>query len=327
MIPILDFGNGFVVDLTAEPWRSQGCRWAIAAISGGGKSTLARVMLEELHKIGQPFLVIDPKRGEYRGLVELPGVLLAGKDGHIKINYPKVDWVHQVIDFVMKGAGVVCNLSHLASLSDQRVAYTWLMQSLWVRQVSLPVERVVPLFVVIDEADIFAPQKRQQDVESLEITNQLARRGRSFGINMIVMTQRPNDLEKDILTQFNMQLIGYLQYENDFKAVESLLNIGQQNNGSSRAGRVPPGLPPQPRRVAERIEHRHVLGLTTGEFFAVYGGRVWKLPPCRQPKTADLAKTPAIRARQRPLFALEEVRAAQPVEVRVVGSLGAAYEE
>lgn len=289
MTPLVDLGNGLSLDLSAEPWRSQGCRWAVAANSGGGKSHLVAVLLEELHEIGQPFLVIDPKIGEYRGLAELPGVLVAGKSGHITLK--------EVVPYVMKGAGVVVDLA-AASLSDQRFYYTSLLGELWRQQTGLPEPR--PIFIVIDEAEMFAPQKRQQDIPALEITNQFARRGRSFGLNVIFITQRPGDLEKDILSQCNLRLVGYLQLERDFRAVESELNIGQVSG--KRTPPPPRGLGPQPVRVTERVEHRHVLGLKTGEFFAVYNGKVWRLPRCRLRRTPDLAKTPEIKWRQRPLF-------------------------
>jgi hypothetical protein len=322
--PVINFGNGLEIDLSTEPWLSQGCRWAIAANSGGGKSHLTVVVLEELHGLGLPFLVIDPKNGEYRGLAELPGVIVAGRDGHFKVSW-EIGWMDQVIDYLMRGAGVVVNLAGIF-LSDQRNIYTRLLSQLWRRQEALADDRRQPIFIVIDEAEMFAPQKRQNDPEALEITNQFARRGRSFGLNLIFITQRPSDLEKDVLSQCNFRIVGFLQLERDFEAVRSELNIGQQADGTrGRAnGRtyVPPGMGPRPVQVKERIKHRHLLGLKTGEFYAVFGGKVWKLPPCRARRTPDLAKTPKIEVRQRPLFEMDKT-----LTVRVAGGLGAAYEE
>jgi hypothetical protein len=316
--PVIDFGNGLEIDLSAEPWATQGCRWTIAANSGGGKSHLTVVVLEELHAIGQPFLVIDPKVGEYRGLAELPGVIVAGRDGHLHVSW-ETKWMPQVIDYLMRGAGVVVNLAGLM-LNEQRNIYTDLLTQLWRRQTEQ--EQPRPLFVVIDEAEMFAPQKRQQDVAALEITNQYARRGRSFGLNLVFITQRPSDLEKDVLSQCNLRIVGFLQLERDFEAVRSELNIGQQAAGGRGNGYVPPGMGPRPVQVKERIEHRHLLGLKTGEFYAVFGGKVWKLPPCRKRLTPDLAKTPRVEVRQRPLFEMD-----QALTARVAGGLGAAYEE
>jgi len=303
MTPIIDLGNGLRLDLSAEPWRSQGCRWAVAANSGGGKSHLVAVMIEELHAIGQPFLVLDPKIGEYRGLAKLPGVLVAGKEGHLNIDFNSL-WQRRAVEYLMRGAGVVVNLAG-GFLSDQRVIYTELLTQLWRQQESLAAEQRQPIFIIIDEAEMFAPQKRQQDIPALEITNQYARRGRSFGLNVIFITQRPGDLEKDVLSQCNLRLIGYLQLERDFQAVESELNIGQQLVKGKRVPPPPRGLGIQPVRVTERVQHQHILSLKTGEFYAVYNGKVLKLPPCRQRYTPDLAQTPAIKVLQRPLFEMD----------------------
>jgi hypothetical protein len=333
MNPVIDFGNGLTLDLSAEPWASQGCRWAIAANSGGGKSHLSVVALEELHNLGLPFLVIDPKIGEYRALAQLPGVIVAGQAGHIGVNWES-PWMDRVIDYLMKGAGVVVNLGGMF-ISDQRNLYTQLLTQLWRRQEALPDGQRQPIFVVIDEAEMFAPQKRQNDPEALEITNQYARRGRSFGLNLIFITQRPSDLEKDVLSQCNLRIVGYLQLERDFDAVRSELNIGQQadsGRGRSNGAYVPPGMGPRPVQVKERIEHRNLLSLKTGEFYAVFGGKVWKLPPCRKRRTPDLAKTPKIVVRQRPLFEMDNASypggdTEKQTVVRVAGGLGAAYEE
>lgn len=300
MTPIVDLGNGLSLDLSAEPWRSQGCRWAVAANSGGGKSHLVAVLLEELHEIGQPFLVIDPKIGEYRGLAELPGVLVAGRDGHIKIGWD-TGWQRQVVDYLLRGAGVVVDISRYP-LSDQRVMYTDLLTHLWQRQTALSDDQIRPVFIVIDEAELFAPQKRIQHVPALEVTYQIVRLGRSFGFNLVLITQRPNDLEKDVLSQCNLRLFGFLQTELDFNAVESELNIGQQSVNGKRVPPPPRGLGPTKVRVTERVQHHHVLSLKTGQFYAVYDGKVWKLPPCRLRRTPDLARTPEIKWRQRPLF-------------------------
>ena len=56
--PIIDFGNNFRINLANERWQSQGFRLAVAGSSGSGKSYLVSVLLEEIHGLGIPFLVI-----------------------------------------------------------------------------------------------------------------------------------------------------------------------------------------------------------------------------------------------------------------------------
>lgn len=44
--PLIDFGNGLRLDLSTDPWRTQGCRFTFAANSGAGKSHLVAVAIE-----------------------------------------------------------------------------------------------------------------------------------------------------------------------------------------------------------------------------------------------------------------------------------------
>lgn len=283
--PIIDFGNGFYIDLSSGPWPTQGLRIAIAAGSGSGKSHLTAVILEELAGLGIPFLVIDPE-GEYRGLKQLDGakiLTVKEKNGDICLSYPNPEWVDETIRALIGGAGVIADLSTLGD-DDQRVAYLWLLEHLWnVQRARREREQLEAVFIIVEEATIFAPQKWQSDAPSLLMTVKIAKRGRKIGINSIFVTQRPGDLEKDVLSQSNLQIVGYLRLERDFKAVESLLQVG----GTS-------------------IKHRDLLGLKTGEFFAAFGPKVVRFPPCRKRRTPDYAATPPLQYRQRTFIELSQ---------------------
>ncbi|NJM82515.1 MAG: ATP-binding protein [Tabrizicola sp.] len=62
-----------------------------------------------------------------------------------------------------------------------------------------------PLWIVLEEADIFAPQQpREGDSNAvLGEVDRIARRGRAFGFRLISLTQRPARLHKDVLTQLS----------------------------------------------------------------------------------------------------------------------------
>lgn len=290
MQPVFNLGN-IQIDLSAGRYRTQGFRAALAASSGGGKSTGGVVMIEEAHAIGLPWLVIDPDVGEHRALGELPGavVMTSGRE------LPGPDWRTEAIGRVMRGGGVVCDISRLGK-SEQRICYTYLLRELWRQQDE---RNPTPLLLFVEEAQVFAPQKRQQDAESLEITDDIARRGRKRGINWVLATQRPSDVEKDILAQSNVRFIGYLSQEHDFRAVESMLRVGTtaRRNG---ARRTPPGVD-APELVEETLTHGDLLILSSGEFYLAGNGKVYKIR-FRERRVSDLARTPIIEYRQRPLF-------------------------
>lgn len=275
--PIIDFGNGFKINLANERWQTQGFRLAVAGSSGSGKSYLTTILIEELTTIGVPFLVVDPD-GEYKSLRQLPGIVLAAPgDGDINLNWPNVGWIAKCLNHIEQGNGVIVDISDLAT-DDQRWAYTRLLQGLWdAQRKKRSAGEHEAMVLIVEEAHLFAPQKRAGEAtQSLEITVTIARRGRKHGINTVFVSQRPGDLEKDVLGQSNVRIIMRLDLEHDFDAVKTLLPKG--------------------------IKHEALLSLVTGEFFLRIGPDFHRASRVRARHVPDLGQTPALLFRQRSLF-------------------------
>lgn len=65
-----------------------------------------------------------------------------------------------------------------------------------------------PVFLIVEEAHNFAPRvSENQHVLSKSILRKIAREGRKFGVGLCVVSQRPNKLDADILSQCNTQII------------------------------------------------------------------------------------------------------------------------
>ncbi|MBN2335535.1 ATP-binding protein, partial [Candidatus Bathyarchaeota archaeon] len=65
-----------------------------------------------------------------------------------------------------------------------------------------------PVFIVLEEAHNFAPGSGQpQRGSSLSIIERIAAEGRKFGIFLVVVTQRPNKISSNVLSQCNSQII------------------------------------------------------------------------------------------------------------------------
>ena len=61
-----------------------------------------------------------------------------------------------------------------------------------------------PLWLVLEEADAFAPQQPMGELSRvLGEVDRIARRGRNFGFRLISITQRPAKFNKDVLTQLS----------------------------------------------------------------------------------------------------------------------------
>ena len=65
-----------------------------------------------------------------------------------------------------------------------------------------------PTFLIVEEAHNFAPRSMSdRPILSRSILRKIAREGRKFGVGLCVVSQRPNRLDSDVLSQCNTQVI------------------------------------------------------------------------------------------------------------------------
>lgn len=278
----------FALNLQAERWQTQGLRAVIAAQSGGGKTNLCAVVYEELHRLHIPFVIVDPM-DDFRSLRGLGHVTVISRDkGDVELTYPANDWVDVAIRHLAQNRSVVVDLSGLHAMSDKRVAYTWLAR----RLLNYQQQTRLPIFLGIEEAHIFAPAKRSQDSESLYATADIARLGRRNGINLIMSSQRPRDLEADVRSQCNLHFIGHIEDFLDYEAVAPSLVLPQRNG----KGRLPPARGVEPTRVWDTPGFAELMDLRTGQFY-VRIGTMLHLVFVRRRTTRHIGQTPVIQGR------------------------------
>lgn len=288
--PIINLSPVHTLNLSADRWRLQGLRAYVAGISGSGKTNLVAVFCEELHRIGVPFLIVDPM-DDYRSLRELgPGVkVVSVEQADTYLDYPNSLWIESTIQALAAGYSMVVDLKSIFAANEKRVAYTQILTALLKHQ---QVGRE-PMFLVLEEAHIFCPQKRQQDLPALEITAEIARAGRRSGINLILASQRPRDLEADVATQCNLHFTGVLESWLDYKAVEHSLFVPAE---AARAGngRAPRGLAST--EVSKTPQLRDLMDLKTGQFYVRVGAKLNKID-IRKRRTTHIGATPEIKVR------------------------------
>ncbi len=78
-------------------------------------------------------------------------------------------------------------------------------------------ERIPPLMLVIEEAHNFAPQ--QGKALSSKILRTIASEGRKFGLGLMIISQRPAKVDKNVLSQCNTQIILKVTNPNDLKVI------------------------------------------------------------------------------------------------------------
>lgn len=284
--PILDFGNGFTINLTNERWRDQGFRGAVAAASGSGKSYFVSVFHELLGELGIPWLMIDPYV-EYTSLKEIgPAVMLASVyGGDIKLRPYDSEWVRDVLSCLDKGGGVVVSLD-VGEEEAKFEAYTHLLTMLFRHQHARRVAgKACAMILTVEEASLFAPQRRPKSKAALDISIEINQRGRKEGINTLFVTQRPHALDKDFLSQANIRWVGRLEESNDWKAVKDILPR-KYCPGYYSSGRPKP---------EEPLNLLTLQSLPTGQFFLKIGADLRIFERVRPRRTKDLGATPSFQ--------------------------------
>lgn len=119
----------------------------------------------------------------------------------------------KLLDIVKPGRAALINLRGIAPDIQNIVAFK-LMEDLFEQR---KVGRIPPLFLIVEEAHNFCPEKEVRT--SSKIIRSIASEGRKFGLGMCVISQRPARIDKNVLSQCNTQIILRITNPNDLKAV------------------------------------------------------------------------------------------------------------
>jgi uncharacterized protein len=253
-------------------------RTCVIGASGSGKSYAVGVICEELCKSQVPFAIVDTE-GEHSGLKEKYEVVLVGDDGTSDLQWSSTD-LGQLASQAPDIAPLVLDVSETEAPKEK-------VGDLLSRIYEEVERRRTPYLVIVEEADRFIPQNG----EKVPIFGEIARRGRKRGIGLMVCTQRPSLVDKNVLSQCGNQLIGKLVIKNDLQAVAQFFSGHElpKQLTTLEAGRffAMGGLSPAPRLVAIRKKDTH------------YGGNTPKLGT-RIVKPFSPAVTDAIRRSAKP---------------------------
>ena len=194
-------------------------RLAIVGTSGSGKTYAAKGLVELLMDVGARICIVDPL-GVWWGL-------RAGADGTAASGYPVVVFGGRHADVALdEGMGAalgrlvgthplacVVDVSDLGSSATRRSFMTAFAEALY--EVNTE-----PLHLVLDEADLWAPQRAQPGGHSLlGRIEEIVRRGRVRGFVPWLITQRPAVLHKDVLSQADILMSMKLTASQDRDAV------------------------------------------------------------------------------------------------------------
>lgn len=225
-IPILTYRatgrDRLPVDLTKlVPTKLQ-----ITAASGGGKSWAIRNLAEEVFgKV--PVLIIDPE-GEFFSLREkYDYVLAAVRGGDVEASVKTAPILARRL--IELGASAVIDLFELKPDEKRRFVKVFLATLL-----ALPRELWKPTIVIIDEIQLFAPEKGYGESEALETVVDFASRARKRGFCLVGATQRIAKFNKDVSASLHNKLIGLNTLDVDMERAAKELGFNKEGRDGLR---------------------------------------------------------------------------------------------
>jgi len=266
-------------------------RTCVIAQSGAGKSYLIAVLCEHLLKNNVAFCIIDTE-GEYFSLKEKFEILWVGGEGS-DLDINNLNYGELARKVIKENIPMIFDVS---DMMDERKAVAEFVKALY----DADTELRSPFLLIIEEADKFVPQSK----DSLKEIEEISRRGRKRGLGLIVATQRPALVNKNVLSQCGNQFVGKLTTENDLAAVnlffadrKELEDLPKLKPGEFFAmgniSRVKIKMKSFPRETQHRGLTPRLIPKKTGriaEISSSLGGRVGSVPEEAEVKVETEAK-------------------------------------
>ena len=194
-------------DITVDAQEVVTGRTCIIAQSGAGKSWGIAVLCEQLLQARIGFCLIDTE-GEYFSLKDRFSLIWIGSGESCDAEIGKTDIREVMHDAIRSRTAVIFDVSEAEDMRDEVAKLAEILYDLESRLKQ-------PFLLIVEEADKFIPQIGV----SIKKIEEISRRGRKRGLGLMVATQRPSLVAKNVLSQCNSQIIGKLSIENDLKAV------------------------------------------------------------------------------------------------------------
>jgi hypothetical protein len=246
---------------------------AVLAKKGAGKSYTSSVMIEELLDAGQVPVILDPT-GAWFGLKSSADGKSAG--------YPMVIFGGEHADLPLEETAGEATARAIVEQRFPAIIDLSLFRKGQVKRFVTPFLETLyrlnrlPLMLVVDEADDICPQRPFGDeAQMVGALEDVVKRGRKKGIGCTLITQRPADLAKQVLTQCEMLVAMRLTHPLDIKAVMEWVNV---HSDGAQADKMVKSLPSLP--------------IGTAWFWSPGWGDIFEMVKVRTRRTFDSGATP-----------------------------------
>lgn len=182
---------------------------AVLGIKGSGKTQTAAVLAEELLAAGVPMGIVDIA-GEYYGLRERYPVLIAGAAVSATVDVEvKPGAAGALAEYSLRESqSLIFDVSEY-SIDERMVAVESFFKRLW----AVAGELRKPYVILLEEAHNYIPQRSGTPMKSLLI--QIATEGRKRGLSIVMVSQRPARIDKDVLAQAGIKFLHRATLVND----------------------------------------------------------------------------------------------------------------
>lgn len=187
---------------------------------GSGKTNAAGVMVEQLISAGAPVVILDPvgnwwglrvaKDGKAEG-ISIP--VFGGLRGDVPIE-PEAG--HLIADLIVdESISAILDVSQFSKGARKRFV-TDFVEQFFARMKRDP----FPIHLVLEEAHLFVPQKIHKGEERMYgALEELIRLGRNFGIGCSMISQRPQTVNKEVLSQVEALCVFQVNEKHARKAI------------------------------------------------------------------------------------------------------------
>jgi len=196
--------------------------FGIIAMKGKGKTYTGTKLFEEMHREGAQCVALDPI-GNWRFLrvaidgrgkgLDIP--VFGGPHGDLPLLPDKGALIARVI--VERRLSLVLDLSRFSKPNRKRFATEFAVELFELKK-----DDHAPMHLFVEEARMFVPQKMlgKQDAHMVDAFDDIVRLGRNYGIGCSLIDQRPQSVNKDVLSQVSVLIALGLSGKLERKEIE-----------------------------------------------------------------------------------------------------------
>ncbi len=196
----------------------------ILAKKGAGKTSAAVVLLEEMHQVGVPVIVVDPK-GDWYGVRTsadgrspgLPIPILGGRHGDIPLDATAGELVADLL--VDRQLSAILDVSEFTKAEQRRFLRTF--GDRFYRRADR-----TPTHFILEECHEYLPQQvRGENAALVETWQRIVKQGRFKGLGVTMASQRSAAVNKDVLTQIDNLFVLRTTAPQDRDAIKAWIDI------------------------------------------------------------------------------------------------------